>query len=422
MTVGTSTTGPSPRPRRLIIASELMYPELTSTGYYVSAIARDLATVVPVSVICGQPTYSARGTRAAPRETWHGVDIRRCWGTTFDKNHVLGRLANMITLGMSAFIAAWRTLGPGDVALVFTNPPVLPALVAVACRWRGAACVPVIHDHYPDLLVAAAGVSEQSAVARVLRAANRWLFAGAARIVVVGRDMKARLARHYPGVEAKVDVCPNWAEAERVRPARRHDNALLASLGLTDAFVLMYAGNLGRPQELATLLDGAAQLAADPRFHLLVVGDGARRAWFEAGVRARGLSNVSVLGPRPREQQQEFLNACDLGLVTLVSGMWGVSVPSRLYNFLAAGKPILAVVEPGSEVDLVIHEERVGWSTPPGDVAAFVSAAREAAAGSGGLEAMGQRARAAADRAYAGPTSLAYYRGLALALLGEAPP
>ena len=341
--VDTSAAGPSPHPRRLIIASELMYPELTSTGYYVSAIARDLATAVPVTVICGQPTYSARGTRAPHRETWHGVDIRRCRGTTFDKNHVLGRLANMVTLGTSAFIAAWRTLGPGDVAFVFTNPPVLPALVAVACRWRGAACVPVIHDHYPDLLVAAAGISERSVVARLLRAANRWLFAG------------------------------------------------------------------------------AAQLAADPRFHLLVIGDGARRAWFEAGVRARGLQNVSVLGPRPRAQQHEFLNACDIGLVTLVSGMWGVSVPSRLYNFLAAGKPILAVVEAGSEVDLVIREEAVGWSTPPGDVAAFVSAVREADDDAAALETMGRRARAAADRAYAGPTSLAYYRGLALSLLGAGP-
>lgn len=407
--------------RRLLIASELMYPEMTSTGYYVSAIARDLAATVSVTVVCGQPTYSARGTRAPRQELWHGVEIRRCWGTTFDKNRVLGRLANMATLGVSAFVAALRVLRPGDVALVFTNPPVLPALVAVACRWRGAACVPIIHDHYPDLLIAAAGVSEESTVVRVLRAANRWLFAGAKRIIVVGRDMKARLARHYPGVETKVDVCPNWAEASSISPASRRDNALLAELGLSNAFVLMYAGNLGYPQELATLLDGAARLAPDPRFHILVVGDGAKRAWLEAGILARGLRNMTVLGPRPRHDQQQFLNACDVGLVTLVKGMWGVSVPSRLYNFLAAGKPLLGVVEPGSEVDLVIREERVGWSTPPGDVEGFVTAVREATADSDRLQMMGVRARQAADRAYAGTTSLSYYRGLVTALLAEGP-
>ncbi len=415
----TADTGRARRSPRVVVASELMYPELTSTGYYVSAIARELATAAPVTVLCGQPTYAARGTRVPRREIWQGVEIRRCWGTTFDKNRVLGRLANMTTLGVSSFVAALRTLGPGDVVLVFTNPPVLPALVALACRVRGATYVPIIHDHYPDLLVAAAGVSEHSPLVRLLRRANRWLFAGARRIVVVGRDMKARLAGHYPGVEAKVDVYPNWAEAEAVRPASRDGNALLAGLGLTQAFVLMYAGNLGRPQELETLLAGAARLAADPRFHLLVVGDGARRPWLEAAIRDRGLRNVTVLGPRPRQEQQQFLNACDLGLVTLVRGMWGVSVPSRLYNFLAAGKPILGVVEPGSEVDLVIREDAVGWSTPPGDVEGFVAAVRAAAASPEQLAAMGARARQAADRAYSGPTSLARYRALATALLAE---
>ena len=102
--------------RRLLIASELMYPEMTSTGYYVSAIARDLAATVSVTVVCGQPTYSARGTRAPRQELWHGVEIRRCWGTTFDKNRVLGRLANMATFGVSAFVAALLALEP-EVAL-----------------------------------------------------------------------------------------------------------------------------------------------------------------------------------------------------------------------------------------------------------------------------------------------------------------
>ncbi|MEZ5316860.1 MAG: glycosyltransferase, partial [Vicinamibacterales bacterium] len=229
-----STLDSGPRPRRVVIASELMYPELTSTGYYVSAIARELAGTRPVTVLCGQPTYAARGMRAPRRDTWEGVDIRRCWGTTFDKNRIPGRLANMTTLGISAFLAALRGLRRGDLVLVVTNPPVLPALVAVACRLRGATYVPVIHDHYPDLLVAAAGLSEGSILVRVLRAANRTLFRGAARVVVVGRDMKARFARHYPDVKTPVDVCPNWAEADRVSPADRRDNALLADLRLTE--------------------------------------------------------------------------------------------------------------------------------------------------------------------------------------------
>ncbi|MEO6007389.1 MAG: glycosyltransferase family 4 protein [Vicinamibacteraceae bacterium] len=398
-----------------------MHPELTSTGYYVSAIARHLAVDRPVTVLCGQPTYSAWGTRAPRREQWHGVEIRRCRGTTFDKNHLAGRLTNMLTLGLSAFAAALGQLRRGDVVLVVTNPPVLPLLVALACWCRGAIYVPVIHDQYPDILVAVAGLSERSLVVRVLRAVNRRLFAGAHRIVVVGRDMRERLARHYPGVEAKVDVVPNWAEADTVTPSARDGNALAARLGLEGAFVLLYAGNLGRAQELATLIEGAARLSDDPRVHLLVVGDGAGRTWLEREVQARGLRNVTLLGPRPRPEQQEFLAACDVGLVPLVAGMWGVSVPSRLYNFLAAGRPVIGVVEPGSEVDRVVREHGVGWSVRPGDVAAFVAAVRDAASDPSRLAVMGRRARLAVDAHYAGPPSLAGYRALVREAFADAP-
>ncbi|MEZ5316627.1 MAG: glycosyltransferase family 4 protein, partial [Vicinamibacterales bacterium] len=194
----------------------------------------------------------------------------------------------------------------------------------------------------------------------------------------------------------------------------------LADLRLTERFVLLYAGNIGWPQELETLLAAAGRLGDDPRFHFLVVGDGARRAWFETEVRARGLRNVTLLGPRPRSDQQVFLNACDVGLVTLVRGMWGVSVPSRLYNFLAAGKPVLGLVEPGSEVDQVIREEGIGWSSPPGDVDRLVAAVREAASDGPRLAEMGVRARRAAERSYTGAPSLAYYRRLVTTLLAEA--
>ena len=81
----------------------------------------------------------------------------------------------------------------------------------------------------------------------------------------------------------------------------------------------------------------------------------------------RSLKNVRVLDPRPRSEQNIFLNACDVAIVTLVKKMWGVSMPSRTYNILAAGKPILALTEPESEIAFVIEEEKVGWTVLPND-------------------------------------------------------
>jgi len=75
---------------------------------------------------------------------------------------------------------------------------------------------------------------------------------------------------------------------------------------------------------------------------------------------------VTVLPACERADLSMHLAACDLAVIAFLPGMAGVSVPSRLYNVLASGRPVLAAAEAGSELSMVIHEEQVGWTVPPG--------------------------------------------------------
>src|SRR5690606_12472582 len=163
-----------------------------------------------------------------------------------------------------------------------------------------------------------------------------------------------------PGGEEKVVTIPNWADLDEVAPAPKESNSLLEDLGIADRFVFMNAGNLGRPTDVETLVDAADLLREDENIHFVFVGSGAKKPWLEDQVRERGLTNISVLGPRTREDQNTFLNACDVGMVALVPNMLGVAMPSRTYNILAAGKPILALCDDNSELARVIADDGVG--------------------------------------------------------------
>jgi glycosyltransferase involved in cell wall biosynthesis len=99
----------------------------------------------------------------------------------------------------------------------------------------------------------------------------------------------------------------------------------------------------------------------------------------------------------PPEELADYLNACDVGVVSLKRGMAGVSVPSRFYNLLAAGKPVLAVCEQDSEMALVVREHGCGWVVEPGNARAVVEVLEAARADRSELGRMGQRARAAAE-------------------------
>lgn len=395
---------------RLWVVTELYYPEETSTGYYMTQIAEGLTTDFDVKVLCGQPNYFKRGIRAPWREMHNGVEILRCTGTTLNKDVIAFRIINMLTLGLSAFFRALLSFRKNDIVLVVTTPPSLPFIMALVSNLRGARYVPLIHDNYPELAIAARKLGTNSFISRIIRSANKWLLNGAAKIIVVGRDMKVLVSEKVKKKKTPVAVIPNWAETEDLKPKPRKENDLLQDLALMDRFVVLYAGNMGHPNDVESVVDCAEKLLDDGRFHFIFLGTGAKRKWLESEVETRQLGNITLLAPRPRMEQNAFLNACDIAVISLVKGMWGVSMPSRTYNTLAVGKPIIALAEPGSELAMVVEEDDLGWIVPPEQPELLLKTIFEAYQRWDDFEEFCQRSRNAAIKRYTLKMALDRYR------------
>lgn len=399
--------------KRLWIVTELYYPEMTSTGYYLTRVGEGLADDFDVKVLCGQPNYSARGVVAPKHEIHNGVEIFRAFGTTLDKNVIIFRVINMLTLSLSVFFKALFNFQKGDQVLVVTTPPSMPFITAFASLIRGASHVLLIHDNYPEILIAVDKAKEDSFFVKTLNFFNRWLYKYAARIIVVGRDMKELVAKKTDGLDIPITIIPNWAELETVSPAPREQNALLHELGLADKFVFLYAGNMGHPNDLESIVWCAEKLKEKEQFHFIFLGAGVKKAWLLREVAVKNLTNITVLDPKPRSEQMVFLNACDVALVSLVKKMWGVSMPSRTYNILAAGKPILALTEPGSELAQVIADDNVGWAIPPREPEKLSAAIQEIYSKRSELKEMGERARKAGVEKYSTDVAVrGYYDAL----------
>ena len=396
--------------KTLWVVTELYYPEETSTGYYLTRIAEGLTDEYEVKVLCGQPNYSARGVRAAKREIHKRVEIFRSFGTTLDKNIIIFRLLNMLTLSLSIFWNALMQFKKGNQVLVVTTPPSLPFVTAIASLLRGTSYILLIHDNYPEILIAAGKTSAESSFVKTLNFFNRWLYKYASKIIVVGRDMEKLLERKTEGLDIPIKTIPNWAEMETVEPADRAANALLQELNLQDQFVFLYAGNMGYPNDLESVIRCAGQLKNELPIHFIFLGNGVKRNWLEREVREKSLTNVTILTPRPRSEQSVFLNACDVALVSLVKKMCGVSMPSRTYNILAAGKPILAITENLSELAQVVTEDNIGWIVPPNAPQELLETIRQIYLNRNKLSEMGNRARHSAEKKYSLNAALEKYK------------
>ena len=200
---------------------------------------------------------------------------------------------------------------------------------------------------------------------------NRVVRRTAARVVVVGRDMGERLTQQgTPG--EKVEYLPMWS------PAVHADNGAVARVraehGWDGNFVVMHAGNVGLAQGLDVLLDAASGLGERPDVRFVLLGDGPARDPLRAEADRRRLRNVQFLPSVSKSEASAVMAAADLHVISLAPGLWGTAVPSKLYSVLAVGRPFVAAVESGSEIDRVISESGAGTRVDPGDAGALAAA------------------------------------------------
>jgi glycosyltransferase involved in cell wall biosynthesis len=208
-------------------------------------------------------------------------------------------------------------------------------------------------DLNPDQAVAAGWLRGRSVAARLLDHMLLWSFRRASRIVVLDRHMSRRV-RSKGVPEEKIVVIPPWAQDESVSydPAGRQE--FREAHGLSDKYVVMYAGNHSPCHPLDTLLEAAARLAAHPKVAFCFLGGGSEFEKVRHFAQRHGVGNILCLPYQPLERLSRSLSAADLHVVVMGQGFAGIVHTCKIYNVLALGIPFLYIGPAESHVtDLI---------------------------------------------------------------------
>jgi colanic acid biosynthesis glycosyl transferase WcaI len=388
------------------------WPDQAATGQLLTELAQDLVSRHgwAVSVVAGRALHASHDARGSLRlidvEEHEGVRILRANGTVFDRRRFAGRAANYLTYFASA-VAATARIGPQDVVVSLTDPPILGLAALMAARRAGARFVFLCEDIFPEV-AALLEDFHNTLVNRTLDRINRYLLREADAVVALGERMKRRLVEEKGASPARVHVIHNWADCEAITPGPK-DNAFARAHGLADQFVLMHSGNVGLSQNLDLLVEAAARLRSRERLVIAVVGDGARRQTLEDQASRRGLTNIRFFPYQPKELLHESFASADAFLVSLKPGLEGYIVPSKLYGILASGRPFVAAVDPSCEAAAIAREHQCGTVAVPGDVDALVAAIATLYDDPARARAMGENARRASLRYDRRPAVQAYH-------------
>jgi colanic acid biosynthesis glycosyl transferase WcaI len=267
-----------------------------------------------------------------------------------------------------------------------------------------------IQDIFPDAAIETRAITNRWIIL-ALRWLERFSYRRADAVSVLSNDLRDNVVAKLPDrFASRVHVIPNFVLTNEIRPLDRMTK-YRTDLGIGDETVVLYAGNVGFSQSLE-LVVAAARAMPDVTF--LINGEGSAKSSLELDV--TGLANVRISGYQPIERLAEVLATGDIHVVPLRAGLGRVSVPSKTYSILAAGRPVLAAIDAGTEVPRILDSSGAGVTVVPDDAAAFIAALRELVSDSESAAAMGRRGRAWVESA-ASPAAVAeayecLFRGL----------
>jgi glycosyltransferase involved in cell wall biosynthesis len=298
-----------------------------------------------VTVITTFPNHPVGRIPPAYRGRWwaterlDGIRVLRCWLYAVPNRGVGRRGLDHLSFMLTALAFGLPRLGKVDVVLA-SSPTLFSALSAwLIARVRRVPFVLEVRDLWPEAIVGL-GLMRPGPVVQFLEALARFLYRQAALVVVVTEAFADRLAAQ--GVQrGKLAVIPNGADTRLFSPAADGSCARKA-LGLDGRFIAAYIGSHGLSHGLGAVLDAAA---LQPEVTYLLVGDGADRERLLAERDRRGLSNVVMRPSVDKAQVPGLYAAADVCLVTLRDvPIFDAFVPSKLFEMLAAGRPIIGAV------------------------------------------------------------------------------
>jgi colanic acid biosynthesis glycosyl transferase WcaI len=400
---------------RILILHMRYHPDLTGTAPLVTDLAAKLAAMGDeVTVITSMPHYGLKQIaskyrgKAIHREKINGVDVWRTF-VYVPPNHK-GFYRSINYLSYTFMSIASGILAEGVDVILCVNPPITVGFSGwLLSLSQSAPMVLNIQDVWPDC-IAIIGQLRSRWLYRLFKYLEKFLYERADRVTVLSEGMKRNLEDKKVR-SSKIAVIPNWADLDAVKPMEKN-NGFRSKHGLKGNFIAMFAGNIGFISVLDTVLDAASIVKDRIDIQFLIVGEGNAKAALVEKAAELAMRNVRFLPTQAPAILPEMLAAADLSLVTLDRRLGQLNVPSKTYNIMASGRPVLAAVPADSEIARLVTEADCGITVPPEDPPALADAIVKMQDDPNELERLGKNGREYVEKHYAKDKIIRQYRDL----------
>lgn len=379
----------------LLITAHYWTPDEASTGQLLAELAEGLLEQFEVTAICVVPSYTGKvpdkyKTRKYYFKSLNGVNIIRIRVPEFSKSNKISRVKNIMAyffgaMGVMEKLKHSQSINQIDYILSVSQPPILGGLLGVWGKWilknrdgKHVKLIYQIQDFNPEQTMAV-GYIKSKLLIKFMMWFDKFSCCYADLVITVGRDLVETMKKRFKtdtSKTPKIELINNWVNEKKIYPLPPDNpnvSAFKKKYGLDDKFVIMYSGNIGLYYDLENLMKALLKIkpgttTPDGRDVIFAfVGAGTVLDKLVKYQKDNNMDNVVFIPYQAKADLIYSLNAADIHWCMSAKGIKGVSCPSKFYGLIAVGKPVLGVLERGTEVRFLIEKIHCGLVSEPGD-------------------------------------------------------
>ena len=367
--------------KKLLIYAHYYIPDVASTGQIIKELAEGMLDTFDITVICVVPSYTGKieekyKNKKCYEENINGVKVIRIRVPEFTKSNKKSRIKNIVSYFFGAICATFK-VGKQDYICSISQPPILGGILGVVGKWiKHAKYIYNIQDFNPEQIMAVK-YSKSKLVTKLMMFFDKFSCKRSNLIITVGRDLVETVNKRFLNKKVpKTVLINNWIDEKEIYPLEK-DNEKVQEFkkkyNLENKFIIMYSGNIGLYYDLENIFKVIEKIKPETKTKdnkevvFAFIGDGTVLNKLKEYKEEKNMDNVIFIPYQDKKDLVYSLNTANVHWCINAKGIKGVSCPSKYYGIAATGKPILGVLEEGTEIRLLIEETDGGLVSNPED-------------------------------------------------------
>lgn len=357
--------------KKIIFINRFYSPDHSATSQLLTDLSEYLVCEgLDIHVVSSRQLYEDASARLNSYEIINGVKVNRIYSTQFGRDKLVGRSIDYLSFYISVLFFLILNTNRHDIIVAKTDPPLVSVIAGIVVKAKGAKLVNWIQDLFPEVVNSLSVSTMPKPLLFILKAMRNWSLRIADQNVVIGEIMRQKVLDSNK-IELRCTVIKNWNVGLEDEPILSEIDFLKEEWGLSDKFVVGYSGNLGRAHEYEIFFNVAEKFNSVEDVKFLFVGGGVGMALLTEMASDRGISNVIFKPYQPLSKLNLTLRMADVHMISLVSELEGLIVPSKFYGILAASRPVIFIGSAQGELALEINEYEIGATVKSGDAHAL---------------------------------------------------